>query len=387
MTLSPRVGGATSKPADTSPTPAGQRYASNSCVTTKMTYEFFNELIEIFTLAQAAYSVANVANDPNALKKILDSLRTGGFNFSVGIVNADSANIDAINAKTPSNGVGVSGLLMKSTSISSFSDLSIVLNSDNSESSNVFAVYDNTTDIANRRFYVADNGKVIIYGSGADELLQVIDNATTETLANPYMSFNYNTTVGGTKNMLARIGFTSNSDTNMTIENLATGGDIIINASSGMLDFSGDKLTNVGAINFGDDDLNHYEEGTFSASFYDGTTAVTGSNVSSYDARFTRIGNEVTVNISNIVWSVAGYCGTTLGSYPAITTAGECSIRGLPYNALKDASGSYIGFYNGSGDSNAGSAYIEHGTNSIRFSTTGFQASFGIRGVTIKYLV
>lgn len=93
MTLSPRVGGATTKPTDVSPSPAGQRFASNSCVTTKMTYEFFNELIENFTIAQASYAVTNVPNDANALNKLLNSVRTGGYAFTTSAINTSNSNI------------------------------------------------------------------------------------------------------------------------------------------------------------------------------------------------------------------------------------------------------------------------------------------------------
>jgi hypothetical protein len=93
MTLSLRVGGATTKPTDVSPSPVAQRYASNSCDTTKITYEFFNELIENFTLAQVAYAVTNVPNDANALKKLLDSLRAGGFAFTTSAINTSNSNI------------------------------------------------------------------------------------------------------------------------------------------------------------------------------------------------------------------------------------------------------------------------------------------------------
>jgi hypothetical protein len=159
-----------------------------------------------------------------------------------------------------------------------------------------------------------------------------------------------------------------------------------------MIDVSNSTITQVNAINFGNENLSLYRENvTFTATFFNGTTQITGSsgtsNVSSYDARVSIIGNVATVVISNIVWSVGGACGTTLGTYPALTTTGEFSIRGLPYNALKDACGSIIGFYNGSGDVNVGSAYIIAGTNNIRFSTSGFQSTFGIRGVTITYMV
>lgn len=93
MTLSLRVGGASTKPTDTSPSPTGQRFASNSCDTTKITYEFFNELIENFTIAQASYAVTNVPNDANALKKLLDSVRTGGYAFTTNAINTSNNNL------------------------------------------------------------------------------------------------------------------------------------------------------------------------------------------------------------------------------------------------------------------------------------------------------
>jgi hypothetical protein len=93
----------------------------------------------------------------------------------------------------------------------------------------------------------------------------------------------------------------------------------------------------------------------------------------------------VTIIIDNIFLNVAGRIPIN-GVYPSINTTGEFSIRGLPFNALHDAAGSCIMFYNNNGQVNAGVPYIIAGTNSIRFSSTGFADSFGIRGVTITYL-
>lgn len=355
MTLSPRVGGATSKPTDASPSPASQRFASNSCVTTKMTYEFFNELIENFTLAQAGYGVTNIPNDPNALKKILDRLRTGGYDFDAGNIRLTSG----LSTNNTDVTIGTGKLIFNANDWISYNDTtnSFEFNADSSVTSStiragVLNSTDANIDTINER---TPNNGVLIEG------VRIKDS---ELFFNVDDKINYN-------------------DTTNSFEFYADGN---INNSRIM----------TGSINFGEDTLNQYFENiTFTATFYTGTTQITGSsgmtNVASYDARVSKIGNIVTVNISNIVWSVTGdirgNVGTTLGTYPAITLAGESSIRGLPYNALKDSCGSVIGFYNNSGNSNTGSAYIIAGTNSIRFSDMGFGGGFGIRGVTITYMV
>jgi hypothetical protein len=466
MPLSPRVGGATSKPVDVSPSPASQRFASNSCVTTKMTYEFFNELIENFTLAQVAYGVTNVPNDPNSLKKILDGLRTNAYNFTIATLGTDT-----IIERTTNNGVSVENVLLKDGSVEvlgssnyfgSLGDLNLVVDSNNN-GTNQFNIYNHSIATANQLMSMNENGDLSVFSRSGSDMLKLIDVASNETTANPYISLGYNTSVGSTFNRIGVMGFIAdtnkdlaivNETTNGNIELITNGqtsiksqaggdvlsivdtnaatailanpiisfdystggaktragyvgygstgndslylfndtGNIILSPATDIIDVSNSRITQANAINFGNEDLSLYRENiTFTATFYNGTTQITGSsgvtNVSTYDARFTRIGDIVTVNISNIVLDVAGACGTTLGSYPALTTTGEFSIRGLPYNALKDSFGSYLGFYNGSGSSNAGSVYIIQGTNNIRFSTTGFGATFGIRGVTITYMV
>lgn len=478
MTLSPRVGGASSKPTDSSPSPVAQRYASNTCVTTKMTYEFFNELIENFTLAQVAYGVTNVPNDPNALKKLLDSVRTGGYNFTVGTLgmggllttnnsgihlgtgtlsfaglgtdyityndstnefnffadnsisnsvlkagnlNIDSLNVNTINEKTANNGVAIEGVLIKDTEIYFGADDKVSFN--NTTKTFLFSADANTDNskILCGELKIAIDSQGIVSDSNGIRLFQ-----NTDSSKGTYINSRGNVVVNIDSNNVNtdRVFYINKNAVDNSGENLFSvdedsllktyNGDIHL--GSGKIHFDdynsdyiyhddvlnqyvflsdgsiSNSIIRAGKINFGNDDLSLYRENvTFTATFYNGTTQITGSsgtsNVTSYDARFSRIGNVVTVNISNIVWSIAGNAGTTLGSYPAITTTGEFSIRGLPYNALKDSCGSIIGFYNGSGDTNTGTAYIIAGTNSIRFSTMGFQNSFGIRGVTITYMV
>lgn len=490
MTLSPRVGGATSKPVDVSPSPAAQRFASNSCVTTKMTYEFFNELIENFTLAQVAYDVTNVPNDPNALKKLLDSVRTGSYNFTTGTINTSNNDIvlgtgklyftanDFINFDDTSNmfelvADGASGngkikvgqvhfsnddyidyndstneftflsdgvvgssivtcgtIRIPNQVITSPESINVILDDNNNQTGQSFNIYNHDTTNVNLRATITEAGDLSLFNPNGSNMLKLVDGASTATLANPFLSWNYTATDLSGIVRLGYIGYDSTFNTHLKISNEATGGDIILSPASGLIETNnnnirlgsgsisfasygtdtfefndttnqfvftadgsiGNSILRSGNLNLGDENLSLYRENvTFTATFYNGTTQITGSsgtsNVSSYDARFSRVGNIVTVNISNIVLDVAGDCGTTLGSYPALTTTGEFSIRGLPYNALKDSCGSYIGFYNGSDNSNSGAVYIIAGTNNIRFSTTGFGASFGIRGVTITYMV
>lgn len=490
MTLSLRVGGVASKPTDVSPTPVGQRFASSDRDTTKITYEFFNELIENFTLAQVAYAVTNVPNDPNALKKLLDSVRTGGYSFTTGTINTSNNNItlgtgklyftandyiefdDATNTFSFIADSGINNsilstnaleLIGSSNYISSDRNISLIVDADNDNPSNGLIVYSTSVATANKLMDLTEGGDLSIYSRGGDEALRIFDLASNETLANPYLSFHYNATVGGSATRIGYVGFASTSNQDLSISNETTSGnielktngkaiiknvaggdilslvddnattptlanpilsfnyanggaitragyvgfgsvgndslyllndtgDIIISPATNIINVSNSTIENSNAINFGNEDLSLYRENiTFTATFYNGSTLITGSsgtsNVASYDARFSRIGNIVTVTISNIVWSVGGNAGTTLGSYPALGTTGEFSIRGLPYNALKDSSGSIIGFYNGSGEVNVGTAYIIAGTNNIRFSETGFGGGFGIRGVTITYMV
>jgi hypothetical protein len=476
MPLSPRVGGATSKPVDVSPSPVAQRFASNSCVTTKMTYEFFNELIENFTLAQVAYGVTNVPNDPNSLKKILDGLRTGGYNFAMGnvvlnsglnttntnitlgtgklyftdndylgfddanntfsffadgainnavlnagILDINSLNVDTINEKTTNNGVLIDGIRIKDSEILfntndkiSFDDTNNVFSfsADASVSSSKILCGELKVEIdaqgvssdANgiKFFQNSDTSRSTFINSRGNVVVN-IDSANLNTDKVFYIKKNDDTN-GGTN--LFSVGENGIMTTYNGDIHLGTGGihfddydsdymyhDESLNQYVFLSDSSiSNSVIRAGNINLGNENLSLYRENvTFTATFFNGTTQITGSsgttNVSSYDARVSRIGNVATVVISNIVLDVSGRCGTTLGTYPALTTTGEFSIRGLPYNALKDSFGSYIGFYNGNGQVNAGTVYIIAGTNNIRFSSTGFGDTFGIRGVTITYMV
>lgn len=210
MTLSPRVGGATSKPTDVSPTPAGQRYASNTCVTTKMTYEFFNELIDIFLQAQTAYGVTNVANDIQALKKILDALRTGGFDFTVGTVTASGT------VTTPT--VEMTG----GYEITSPQNINVIVDNNNNETGRGFFIFNHSNTPANTLVGVSENGQVQIYSSGASGL-NIIDLAATNTLARPFMTFSRNTTKGGAVTPMGRVGFPFDTNEVFEIRSETTG--------------------------------------------------------------------------------------------------------------------------------------------------------------------
>ncbi len=183
MPLSPRVGGATSKPVDVSTSPASQRYASNTCTTTKMTYEFFNELIEMFTLAQVAYSVTNIPNDPNSLKKLLDAVRLGNYPF----ITSDISSAGTVNITIDSN--------------------------DNNDGE--FRIYQGSIATTKLILRVEEDGHLSLNNINGGETLTITDsNATTATLANPVMAFYYQNGIGTSLTRMGYVGFgsTANKD-------------------------------------------------------------------------------------------------------------------------------------------------------------------------------
>jgi hypothetical protein len=214
MTLSPRVGGATSKPTDVSPSPAGQRYASNSCITTKMTYEFFNELIENFLQAQTGYSVTNVPNDPQALKKLLDALRTGGFNFTVGTVGASGT------VTTPT--VSLTG----GYEITSPQNINVVIDNNNNETDRGFFIFAHSNSAESALFFVNEQGQSGVFSNGLSGF-NIIDLASNNTLARPFMTFNRNATKGGSVTRMGLIGIPLNTNEEFHIRSDTTGSFVI----------------------------------------------------------------------------------------------------------------------------------------------------------------
>jgi hypothetical protein len=97
MTGSPKQGGVTTQPNSTDPSPATQRFFSDNC-TTRVTYDFLNEIISIFLNAQNYLGLTNLSNDPNALKKMFVKTIGGEKDFRTG-------NIDLKNPTTDTSSV------------------------------------------------------------------------------------------------------------------------------------------------------------------------------------------------------------------------------------------------------------------------------------------
>jgi hypothetical protein len=253
MTLSPRVGGATSKPTDVSPSPAGQRYASNSCITTKMTYEFFNELIENFLQAQTGYSVTNVPNDPQALKKLLDALRTGGFEFTVGTVN-----------------------LRGDYKVTSPENVNFVIDDNNNQTDRSINVYINSALDANALWGINEAGQMQLFGRTQTEfnMYDVAPNTLTSTATVNFYSV---PSVGGTPVLMGYIGKPFTTDENFLVR--AIGRSLVLSSDTDVnvqLDANNNGTNSFNIFNgAGLNCFNVQEDGTTNTTTFTAVTAST----------------------------------------------------------------------------------------------------------------
>lgn len=306
MTLSPRVGGATSKPTDVSPTPAGQRYASNTCVTTKMTYEFFNELIDIFLQAQTAYGVTNVANDIQSLKKILDALRTGGFDFTVGTVN-----------------------LRGNYRITSPETVNIVLDDDNNQPDRSFNVYINSQADSNAVFGVNESGAMQLFGR-IETVFNMFDVASTNLEATGVISCARVDTVGGSPTQLWYIGKPSTDNENVLLRCL-TNGALILSSNADVnvqLDQNNNGTNSFNVLNgAGGNCFNVQEDGTTNTTLFTAVTAtITTANIINAGITTANIAtsNTTTENATNL--NVSGTM-TAQGKTVRAFTRASCEVN------------------------------------------------------------
>jgi hypothetical protein len=78
------------------------------------------------------------------------------------------------------------------------------------------------------KFSLSETGAAKIFNTDGDNILALVDLADNETEANPYISFNYNTSVGGTVNRIGWVGYGSIGNNHLSITNEAVDGKIIL---------------------------------------------------------------------------------------------------------------------------------------------------------------
>jgi hypothetical protein len=109
-----------------------------------------------------------------------------------------------------------------------------------------------------------------------------------------------------------------------------TSGNVVIATAGKGIDFSAQTATTSGTVDSGGEVLDHYEEGTFTATFEDGSHDVDGQTYSEQLGQYTRIGNKVWFNFRITLTSLGNLSGgaSYIGGLPFAKVATSAANQG-----------------------------------------------------------
>lgn len=149
-------------------------------------------------------------------------------------LNVNTVQTDTINESTLNNGINVDGVIMKdggllvSNAIETNGNLNLLIDADNNTTAGAVQIYCDSVTTSNLRMSISEAGRLNIYSTAGDNILKLIDTAPDTITANPFMTFDFNTSIGGSVTRLGYFGFTSTVNGDLSLINEVSASDVVI---------------------------------------------------------------------------------------------------------------------------------------------------------------